>query len=82
MIAIWTYDGDGYRSIIGIVSDKTYVSEYINKCTGFKDEGYVEYNSDTDYDSYWCTEFDKDLKGILLDVNNYDSEDLEDSEDL
>ena len=68
MIAILTFDGDGNESIIAIVSDKTFVSQFIKKHTGFKDKGFIKYSS-KEYQEYWCIEFNKDKEGIILYTN-------------
>lgn len=61
MIAIFCSDGDGYDSIIAIVSNEKYVSKFIKNHTGFKDVGYTENGRE-----YWCKFFDKDREGILI----------------
>ena len=76
MIAVLTNDGDGYESIIAILSSEEYLEEYI-KSTGFIFKGYQE--SPKTYDDYWCISFDKNKEGIL--VNTNEDEDYDDEEE-
>lgn len=66
MVAILAYDGDGYESIIAVLSDKKWINPFIKKYTGFTPLGFVKHSNSSDY---WCKVLKEDEEGILIQTN-------------
>lgn len=60
MIAVFTCNEDGERTILAVLSDERYIKEYIEKYTKYDYNGKGNKNSD-----YWIEEFSAFGEGIL-----------------